>query len=80
MALHDHERRMAHDYMHDSRTPYDEAGAGSSWVGISIGIAVIAFIVFMLFAAADPTTTGDAARQTPPTTSTTPVAPATQPK
>ena len=79
MALHDHERRTAHDYMHDAYTPYDEASAATNWVGILLGLALLAGIVFVFFAASDVKTTGDATRQTP-TTSTTPVAPITQPQ
>lgn len=80
MAHHDHDRRSAYDYMHGNPIHQYE-GAGTSWVGIAIGIAAIAFILFMLIAAGgDRTTTGDAIRQTPPTTSTAPAAPVTQPQ
>jgi hypothetical protein len=88
MAVHDQERRTVSGRMHDARNRYDESSAGSKTLGFLIGFALIGFIVYMLFAAGNPTTTGDAVRQTPqnPTTTTTPrttetpAAPTTQPK
>jgi succinate dehydrogenase hydrophobic anchor subunit len=75
MAVHDNERRTARDYMHNARTRYDDTSSGSRWIGIVVGLALLAFIVYMLYAAATgPDTTGDAVRQTPqnPTTTTAP--------
>ena len=90
MALHDQERRTAQDYMHDARTRYDDTNSGTRWTGILVGLALVAFIVYMLVAATGgPPTTGDAVRQTPPTPQTTtaprttapaPTAPTTQPQ
>jgi len=90
MAIHDEDRRYASDYMQDPRTRHDEAGSGTSWAGIAVGLALVVFIVYMLFAAAGgPRTTGDAVRQTPTTPQTTttprtttpsPTAPTTQPQ
>jgi hypothetical protein len=87
MAVHDNERRTASDYMHGARTRYDDASTGSRWAGILVGLALIAFIVYLVFSAAyGPSNTGDAVRQTPqnPTTTTaprsTPTGPTTQPQ
>ena len=86
MAVHDQDRRTTRDYMRDARTRYS-ANPGTSWVGILVGLALIAFIAYMLFAAAyGPNTTADAVRQPPlnPTTTTvprvTPTGPTTQPQ
>ena len=89
MALND-DRRTARDYMQDARTRYDDTSPGTRWVGILAGLAAIAFILYMIFATANPTNTGDAIRQTPqnpttttaPRTTTTPApsAPTAQPK
>jgi hypothetical protein len=90
MAIHDHERRSMHDHIRDARASYSsDEGAGVKTVGFIIGIALIGFILYMLFAASSgPRTTSDAVRQTPqnPTTTTaprtnpTPSGPTTQPQ
>jgi hypothetical protein len=86
MAIHDEERRTG--YMDDARRRYDGGGAGTTWAGILVGLALVAFIGYMLFAAAGPRT-GEGVRQTPqsPQTTTTPrtttpapTAPTTQPQ
>ena len=87
MAIHDEERRPG--YMDDARRRYDEAGSGSAWTGILVGLALVVFIAYMLFAAAGPRIVDDGVRQTPPTPQTTtaprtttpaPTAPTTQPQ
>jgi hypothetical protein len=91
VAIHDEDRRAGRDYMHDARTRYDDTSSGTRWTGVIVGLALVAFILYMLFAAANgPSTTGEAIRQTPqnPTTTTTPrttttpapTAPTTQPQ
>jgi hypothetical protein len=90
MAINDNSRRTPRDYMHGARTRYDDASTGTRWTGILVGLGFLAFIAYLLFAATnDPSTTGDAVRQTPqnPTTTTAPrttspapTAPTTQPK
>jgi hypothetical protein len=74
MAVHDNDRRTARDYMHNARTRYDDTSSGTRWFGILAGLAIVAFILYMLFAAANPRDTGEAVRQTPqnPTTTTVP--------
>lgn len=71
MATHDHDRLTPRDYMQNARTRYTQTDSGTKWVGFTIGFALIAFIMYMLFSAANPTTTGEAIRQTPPTPQTT---------
>jgi hypothetical protein len=90
MAIRDEERRAGRDYIQDARTRYGETSSGTRWTGIFVAFALVAFIFYMLFAAAnDPNTTGEAVRQTPqnPTTTTAPrtttpapTAPTTQPQ
>lgn len=71
MATFGEERRTTRDRVKDVRTRYDDASGVSKTIGVLIGLALIAFIVYMLFAAANPRTTGDAVRQTPPSPQTT---------
>jgi hypothetical protein len=71
MAMHDQERRTPRDYMTDAQDRYRESSSGSKATGIVIGLALVGFIVYLLFAAANPRTTGEAIRQTPPTPQTT---------
>lgn len=90
MAMRDPERRSPRDYIHDARARYTETNPASKWVGVILGAALLAFIVYMLFEAMNPSPTGEAVRQTPqnPTTTTAPprtttvpsTAPITQPK
>jgi len=84
MAIHDHERSPVRDYWHGARARYAETSAASKRTGTIVGLALIGFIVYMLFAAAytPRSTTGEAIRQTPqsPQTNTPPVAPTTRPK
>jgi hypothetical protein len=85
MAIHD-DQRTSRDYIRNARTRYDETPTGTGWAGALIGLAILAFIAYMLFAAATPDSTGDAVRQTPNNTTTTApttapsTAPTTQPK
>ncbi len=81
MAVHDHERRTPRDYIHNARSRYDDAGSGMKWVGLFIGLAVLALIGYMLFATPNTDTTLDSTPQTPQTTTaptTQPTAPATK--
>jgi hypothetical protein len=84
MAVHDHDRRTARDYVHGARARYDRMTTGTKWTAMLIGLALLAFVAYMMFAA-DPNPTFDAIRQTPPTPqtttapSTTTTAPTTQP-
>lgn len=75
MAVHDHERRTPRDYIHNARFRYDDAGWGMKWVGLFIGLAVLALIGYMLFATPNTDTMLDSTPQTPQTTT----APTTQP-
>lgn len=75
MAVHDDGRRAPSEYIDDDRVRYSDPQAGTRWAGVLVAIALIGFIGYMLFAAANgPSTTGDAIRQTPanPTTTTAP--------
>ena len=88
MAVHDHER-LPRDGIQDAPNRHTAANSSTPWVGIAIGSAIIALILYMIFSAMGPTRTGDGIRNTPqtPTTTTaprtttpTPTAPTTQPR
>lgn len=74
MAIHDQERRPARDYVRDARRRIEETSTGAKWTKILVGLALITFIVYMIFAAMNPSPTGEAIRQTPqsPQSTTTP--------
>ena len=74
MAVHDHDRRTPRDYNHNARSRYDDAGSGAKWIGVLLGLAVLAFLGYMLFATPNTDTTLDGTPQTPqnPTTTTAP--------
>jgi hypothetical protein len=80
MAIHDPDHRSARDYMHDARSRYDDASTGTKWAGIIVGLALLAFVIYMLFATAGPDTAGDSAQQMPTTTTAPTTAPTTQPR
>jgi hypothetical protein len=63
MATYDDERRTTRDRITDT--------SGAKTVGFLVALAVIGFILYMLFAASNPRTTGDAVRQTPQSPQTT---------
>jgi hypothetical protein len=68
MATHDEERRPMRDRLHSARERYQETGSSMKWVGFVIGFALLALLVYLIFAAGNVTTTDDATRQTPTTT------------
>lgn len=70
MAVHD-DRRTPGDYIRNARSRYDASATGTGWAAVLIGLAILAFIAYIFFAAAAPDTTGDATRQTPNSTPTT---------
>jgi hypothetical protein len=66
MAVHENDRRTQRDYIRNACTRYNGANTGSRSVGINVGLALIAFIGYLLLSSAsDPGTMGDAVRQTP---------------
>jgi hypothetical protein len=71
MALYDEERRAERDPLIDAPNRYAESSGGTKTVGFLVGLALVGFIVYMLFAASNTRTTGDAIRQTPPSPQTT---------
>jgi hypothetical protein len=79
MAVHD-DRRTPRDYIRNARSRYDASATGTSWAAVLIGLAILAFIAYMLFAGAGPDTTGDATRQAPNNTTTTAPIPPAQPQ
>jgi hypothetical protein len=85
MAVHDQPRRTPRDYMHGARTRYNGTTPAARWTAVIVALALLAFIAYLLFAAANPSVTGDAVRVTPPPATapgaeTAPAAPTTQPQ
>jgi len=85
MAIHDHERRTAQDYMRDARSSYEDTGSGVKWVGLIVGLFLLGIILFMFLAAPSQDPTGGITRQAPTTTvpqspTPSPTGPTTQPQ
>jgi hypothetical protein len=90
MSTHDNVPRTARDRMREARTRYDETDSSTKWVGFTIGLALLAFIAYMLLAMPSQDPTGGktvSPAETPQTTTTvpqsptpSPTAPTTQPK
>lgn len=66
MAMRDRNKRTMRDYIDRTRSHYSEASSGAKW-GWALGaFAVLALIIFMMFAVAGPRTTGNGTAGTPP--------------
>lgn len=74
MAIYEDERRTSGDRIQGARDRYDDASSGSKVIGFLVALALVGFIVYMLFGAMNTRTTGDAIRNTPqnPVTTTAP--------
>jgi len=78
MAIHDHERHAARDYMHDARNNDDDvAQPVLKWVGVAGFIFLLGFILFIFLAAPSQDPTGGTTRS--PTTTTVPQSPTPSP-
>jgi len=81
MAVHDHDRRTARDYIH---TRYEDTGSGFNWVGVAAFLFLIGFVLFIFLAAPSRDPTGGITRSSSTTTvpqspNPSPTGPTTQP-
>jgi hypothetical protein len=78
MAIHDHERPIARDYMWDARTNRASDGSGFGWIGAVVFLLLLVFVFFLFLAAPSQDPTGGKTVSPSETALTT--APARQPK
>jgi hypothetical protein len=50
MAVHHDDRRTARSFMHDARRSYREAGRGTRIFGAFLGLALLAYVAYLVFA------------------------------
>lgn len=52
MTYHDHERRTGHGFLVNARRRYREAGTSARIFGAIVGVALLAFVAYIIFASA----------------------------